>query len=175
MWHQLTLKVHEMVKRSELQQGNVLIDMYEKFISDFEHRINQLSLVEICLVIVRQYADATLALAFLDKLREKVKSEPEPRILCSTAMAMINLEQQKDLAACKRAVEQLDTEVSTELEGVTSVHARYYELASNYYKAIGDHSNYYKSALRYLGCIDSQQLPRIKQQTIHQRPRKTTC
>lgn len=29
--------------------------MYEKFITDFEHRINPLSLVEICLIVVHQY------------------------------------------------------------------------------------------------------------------------
>jgi hypothetical protein len=29
--------------------------MYEKFITDFEHRINPLSLVEICLIMVHQY------------------------------------------------------------------------------------------------------------------------
>ena len=29
--------------------------MYDKFLTDFEHRINPLSLVEICLFVVRQY------------------------------------------------------------------------------------------------------------------------
>ena len=67
--------------------------MYEKFISDFEHRINALSLVEICLPIVRQYQDPALAVNFLEKLKEKVKHEIQPSILCSTAIGAIYLEQ----------------------------------------------------------------------------------
>ncbi len=66
--------------------------MYEKFITDFEHRINALSLVEICLPIVRQYQDFNLAIKFLEKLAEKVKNEQQPRILCNTAIGAIYLE-----------------------------------------------------------------------------------
>lgn len=67
--------------------------MYDKFISDFEHRINQLSLVEICLPIVRQYKDPESAVKFLEKLKEKVKNESEPVILCNTMIGAIYLEQ----------------------------------------------------------------------------------
>ena len=67
--------------------------MYEKFIIDFEHRINPLSLVEICLPIVRQYQDFKLAVAFLEQLATKVKHEQEPKILVNTAIGAIYLEQ----------------------------------------------------------------------------------
>ena len=94
--------------------------MYEKFISDFEHRINPLSLVEICLPIVRQFPglylknflffyltrlnlinlDGTSAINFLNKLKEKVKHELEAQILISTAIGAIYLEA-KDLDQAK--------------------------------------------------------------------------
>lgn len=51
-----------------------------------------------------------------------------------------------------------------ELEGVTSVHSRFYELTSDYYKLQGDHANYYREALRFLACIDVSQLPAERQQ-----------
>lgn len=89
--------------------------MYEKFITDFEHRINALSLVEICLPIVRQFQgrflieytykivweekrliilflDGPAAINFLTKLKEKVKHEPEAQILINTAIGAIHLE-----------------------------------------------------------------------------------
>ena len=74
--------------------------MYEKFINEFEHRINQLSLIEICLPIVRQYQDYNLAIKFLEKLVEKVKHERQPKILCKTAIGAIYLEQ-KNFEATK--------------------------------------------------------------------------
>ena len=46
-----------------------------------------------------------------------------------------------------------------EIDGVTTVHARFYELSSNYYRTIGNHCEYYKNALRYLGCIKVENIP----------------
>lgn len=45
------------------------------------------------------------------------------------------------------------------LPGVTSVHGRFYDLSSKYYRIIGNHASYYKDALRYLGCVDIKDLP----------------
>lgn len=45
------------------------------------------------------------------------------------------------------------------LPGVTSVHGRFYDLSSKYYRIIGNHALYYKDALRYLGCVDAKDLP----------------
>lgn len=44
------------------------------------------------------------------------------------------------------------------LPGVTSVHGRFYDLSSKYYRIIGNHASYYKDALRYLGCVDVKDL-----------------
>lgn len=38
---------------------------------------------------------------------------------------------------------------------ITTLHARFYQLASDYYQKIGDHAEYYRNALRYLGCSSS--------------------
>jgi 26S proteasome regulatory subunit N9 len=54
-------------------------------------------------------------------------------------------------------VEELESELST-VDGVTSVHTRFYEFTSAYYRATGNHGEYYKNALRYLGCLDSSRL-----------------
>ncbi len=157
LWHQLTLKCLEVVQKPELKQGNLLIEMYEKFITDFEHRINPLSLVELCLPIVRQYQEPALAIKFLEKLKEKVKHEQEPSILCNTAIGAIYLEQ-KNFEATKKCVEETEADL-TQIDGVTTVHARFYELSSSYFRTIGNHCEYYKNALRYLGCIKFESLP----------------
>jgi len=157
LWHQLTLKCLEVVQKPELKQGNLLLEFYEKFISDFEHRINPLSLVEICLPVVRQIQDSQQAVKFLEKLKEKVKHEQEPSILCNTAIGAIYLEQ-KNFELTKKCVEETEVELN-EIDGVTPVHARFYELSSNYYRTIGNHCEYYKNALRYLGCIKFDTLP----------------
>lgn len=58
----------------------------------------------------------------------------------------------------KKIIEEVE-EMLNNLPGVTSVHGRFYDLSSRYYRIIGNHASYYKDALRYLGCVDVKDLP----------------
>ncbi|XP_074655076.1 26S proteasome non-ATPase regulatory subunit 13-like [Tubulanus polymorphus] len=151
LWHQLTLRLVEVVKNNEFA-GDGLVSMYDNFLADFDHRINPLSLVEIALFIARQIPDPTATIEFLEKIRDKVKTNEEASILCQTSIANVHL-QQKDLEKTKVLVESVGKLVEG-LDGVTPVHGRYYELSSNYHKLMGDHAAYYRDALRYLGCTE---------------------
>lgn len=47
LWHQLTLKLETFVRTPELQKGEQLIDIYNKFISTFETKY-----VGVCFVVL---------------------------------------------------------------------------------------------------------------------------
>uniref|UniRef100_A0A8C4MDZ3 26S proteasome non-ATPase regulatory subunit 13 n=1 Tax=Equus asinus TaxID=9793 RepID=A0A8C4MDZ3_EQUAS len=81
LWHQLTLQVLDFVQDPCFAQGDGLIKLYENFISEFEHRVNPLSLVEIILHVVRQMTDPNVALTFLEKTREKETIEDVEEML----------------------------------------------------------------------------------------------
>ncbi|NXS30281.1 PSD13 ATPase, partial [Pomatostomus ruficeps] len=157
LWHQLTLQVLDFVQDPCFAQGDGLIKLYENFISEFEHRVNPLSLVEIILHVVRQMTDPSVALTFLEKTREKVKSSDEAVILCKTAIGALKLNI-GDLQVTKETIEEVEEMLNT-LPGVTSVHSRFYDLSSKYYQTVGNHAAYYKDALRFLGCIEVKDLP----------------
>uniref|UniRef100_A0A3B4YM86 Proteasome 26S subunit, non-ATPase 13 n=1 Tax=Seriola lalandi dorsalis TaxID=1841481 RepID=A0A3B4YM86_SERLL len=137
-----------------------LEDLYNK--SDFEHRINPLSLVEIILYVARQISEPKDAITFLEKTKEKVKSSEEAVILCKTTIGSLKLEI-SDHPATKKLIEEVE-EMLNNLPGVTSVHGRFYDLSSKYYRIIGNHASYYKDALRYLGCVDIKDLPETEKQ-----------
>ncbi|XP_053490808.1 26S proteasome non-ATPase regulatory subunit 13-like isoform X1 [Ictalurus furcatus] len=162
LWHQLTLKLTEFVKDPYFKTGDTLIQLYENFLSDFEHRINPLSLMEIILDVIRQITDPNDAITFLEKTKEKVKSSDEAVILCKTAIGCLKLEI-NDLATTKKLIEEVE-EMLNNLPGVTSVHGRFYDLSSKYYRFVGNHALYYKDALRYLGCIDIKDLSETEKQ-----------
>nr|KAG5706884.1 hypothetical protein BaRGS_021390 [Batillaria attramentaria] len=58
----------------------------------------------------------------------------------------------KDFENVKPVIEESQA-ILDAVDGVTSVHSRFYELTSNYHKLLGNHAEYYKEALRFLGCV----------------------
>lgn len=149
LWHELTLRVTSFVHRDELQQGDQLIRFYENFLSDFEHRINQLALVEIIIPIARTYKQVDQAIQFIQQIREKVKTNSLAVLLCDITIGKAYLVTKK-LSEAKTIIEDLAPKFD-ELDHLTTVHSRFYDLASNYYRVMGNHSEYYQNALKYLG------------------------
>ena len=43
--------------------------------------------------------------------------------------------------------------------GVTPVHGPYFQLSSDYHQLIGNHADYYRNALRFLGCTNLEEEP----------------
>ncbi|XP_052708231.1 26S proteasome non-ATPase regulatory subunit 13-like [Crassostrea angulata] len=161
LWHQLTLKLLKFVKTPTFSKGDGLVKMYENFIADFEHRINPLALAEIMVYIVKQMTDIDTAVSFIEKMKEKVKVSDEAKALCLTTLGTIRL-RNRDFPATKTVVEECSGLLNN-LDGVTTVHGRFYELSSNYHKLMGNHALYYQEALRFLGCTNMNDMPASEQ------------
>ncbi|KAI7687057.1 26S proteasome non-ATPase regulatory subunit 13 [Sarcoptes scabiei] len=148
LWHQLTIKLLEFIHK---EQPKNLLEVYENFISDFETRMKCLSLVEIVAFVVKEIPNFEEKLTFIDKI--KVKYDVLAVILCEILSGQIKLEV-NDFKETKEIIDSIDQKIDADM-GVTTVHARFYQLASDYYQKIGDHAEYYRNALRYLGCCST--------------------
>ncbi|KOB52209.1 26S proteasome subunit rpn9, partial [Operophtera brumata] len=93
--------------------------------------INPLTLVEIVSIIITQFEDKKEAIAFLEKIETKLN----------------------DLDSTEKIITELEGSLE-DADGVTPVHARFYKLASEYYRVRGPMSRYYRCALRYVGMSD---------------------
>lgn len=69
--------------------------------------MNPFSLVEIILHAVRQMTDPNVAVSFLEKTCEKVKSSDEAGILCKTAIRALKLNI-RDLQVTKKTTEHVE-------------------------------------------------------------------
>lgn len=162
LWHELTEELLKFIKNEHFKTNGGLIELYEQFLSDFEHRINPLSLVELILVIAEELTDHEKALELFKKTEEKTKGNKEGKVLIMTAMGLLQLKQ-NNLEEVKKLIKEAETLLNT-LDGVTTVHGRFYDLSSNYCKVIGSYNEYYRDALRFLGCMDISQLPEAELQ-----------
>ncbi|XP_046979336.1 26S proteasome non-ATPase regulatory subunit 13 [Schistocerca americana] len=162
LWHQITLLLESFVTHDSLQKKDSLIQLYNNFIQVFENKINPLSLVEIVAHVVVQFEDKREAISFLEKIEAKVKSNNEAVALCKVLAGQILLDKLNDQDGTKKLIDEIEKMLDEE-DGITTVHGRFYLLASQLYRLQGKHADYYRTALRYLGCIELSKLSREQQ------------
>ncbi|RDD41166.1 26S proteasome non-ATPase regulatory subunit 13 [Trichoplax sp. H2] len=148
LWHQLTLELNSFMNSSYFNSGDELLEIYQQFISDIELRLGVFD------TSVRRGPRKAINKRPLHKrIRTfQVNKDVESIVLCKTAIGRIYLAR-NDLNSVKRAVDET-APLLDEMQGITSVHAQYYDLCSKCCKMQGDFSGYFADALRFLGCID---------------------
>ena len=110
-------------------------------------RINPLSLVEILAHVIIQIQDKQEAITFLEKTEPKVKSNNEAVALCKVLEGQILLDKLNDQEKTKKIIDEVETMLDN-ADGITTVHGRFYLLASRLYRLQGKHAEYYRTALR---------------------------
>ncbi|PAV15754.1 proteasome 26S subunit [Pyrrhoderma noxium] len=153
LWHQLTQKLFEFF-RHELSKP-YRVDVFSRFVRDFEERLNPLKLVEMGVFVSKEIDNPATHLAFLTSLLSRIDIEksPEAHILLLSSLAHAKL-LYGDLEGTRSDIDNA-WKVLDDLDGVDpSVNAGYYSVAADYYKAKADFGQYYKNSLLYLACID---------------------
>ncbi|KAL5478831.1 RPN9 [Sanghuangporus weigelae] len=153
LWHQLTLKLFEFF-RHELSRP-YRVDVFEKFVRDFEERLNQLRLVEMGVIVSKEIDNPVTVLSFLTALLSRINTEesPEAHVLLLSSLAHAKL-LYGDLDGTRTDMDSA-WKILDDLDGVDpAVNAAYYSVAADYYKAKADYGPYYKNSLLYLACID---------------------
>ncbi|TDG47541.1 hypothetical protein AWZ03_005980 [Drosophila navojoa] len=151
LWNELTIKLVTFVRHESLQDESALLQLYQNFISTFETKINPYGLIQILEVVVDNINDKKEAIQFLEKMKDKVKICDEAVWYLQVMQGNLYLSNLNDLNATKKIIEEL-RDVLEEAGNVTPVHGKYYMLASQYYRRVGKHSEYYRCGLQFLGC-----------------------
>jgi len=153
LWHQLTDALVQFF--SHPGSAPQRLPFYKVFILKFADKINQLKLVELGLKAATQCKDDRERLSFLQSVAKKVDNEnsQDALVYATAAVSRVKLSlgdfdgARKDLDEAERI---LDTFDSVE----TIVHAAFYDANASYYQRKMDFSNYYRTALLYLACVD---------------------
>lgn len=137
-----------------LQAGDVLIQLYNNFITDFETKINLLKLAHFAVIVSRQYSETEAAISYLESVIEKLRATREMRIeepilYVKMQIASFNLEKgnQKE---CKKLLDDGKTMLDSMTDVDPSVHASFYWISSQYHKSRQEFAEFYKNALLYL-------------------------
>lgn len=119
--------------------------------------------MEILAIVVQQFVDKREAVKFLEAAESKVVKNNEATALCKVLQGQILLDNLNDQVDTKKIIDSVEMMLDN-ADGVTSVHGRFYLLASRLYRLQGKHAEYYRTALRYLGCIELGTLSKQEQE-----------
>ncbi|KAF8200203.1 hypothetical protein BJ912DRAFT_898190 [Pholiota molesta] len=153
LWHQLTQKLFQFFDHPAAAPYRV--DVFERFVRDFESKLNQLRLAELGVKVAKDIDNPQVHLNFLKSLLSRIDTEaaPEAHVLLLASIAHAEL-LYGDLEGTKSDMDAAWKILDT-LENVeTTVNAAYYSVAADYYKAKAEYAPYYRNSLLYLACVD---------------------
>jgi len=153
LWHNVTLKLIEIVELPDLKGNPVLIALYTNFIKTFESKLNQLTLAKILVVISRSFTVDAEAIEFLEAAAARPAAKDgsvEPYLLLQSVIAQLKLKNRDNLDECKKLLET----VQERLEGIagadSAVYSNLYRAQAEYNKLRDRSTDYYRYALLYL-------------------------
>jgi len=151
LWHQLTVKVEQLVKNRYFDNNNELVQLYNGFIKDFEKKMNQLTLSKILLSISRQIREPNENIAFLQKALEKISpaNEKEAYSLMLTQIAAQKLNSNQ-LDESKTDLDKVGTILDSMTGADNQVYSNYYKMLALYYKGKVSSTEFYRNSLMYL-------------------------
>ncbi|RXW22104.1 hypothetical protein EST38_g3730 [Candolleomyces aberdarensis] len=155
LWHQLTKKLFQFFDQPSARPYRV--DVFERFVRDFESKINQLRLVEMGVKVSKDIDNPQTHLSFLTSLLSRIDTESakEAHVLLLASIAHAKLVY-GDLEGTKTDMDSA-WKILDPLDGVEgSVNAAYYGVAADYYKAKAEYAPYYRHSLLYLACVDPE-------------------
>jgi len=178
LWHQLADSLLDLFTTPGASRGDNFIQLYERFLSTFETRINQLKLVLLLKYIANQYivsspfvvAEVDQAITFLEGFLDKKKRLGDEafsvllsqiaELILKRAAARSDLDaRNKDLDAAKATLES-SLQTADGLAGADAlVYSAYYRAAAQYHKIRGPASAFYSNALQYLAYTPVESVP----------------
>ncbi|KAI0321151.1 hypothetical protein OF83DRAFT_1100886 [Amylostereum chailletii] len=153
LWHQLTVKLAEFFDHPIARPFRV--EVYSRFVRDFEERLNPLRIVEMGVKVSHDIENPALHVEFLTELLSRIDKEksPDAHVLLLSTLAHSKLAF-GDVDGCKGDIDAA-WKILDDLSGVeNSVNATYYRVAADFYKAKAEYAPYYRNSLLYLACID---------------------
>jgi len=166
-WYQLSELIGQLIKDPVFIQMVDLMELYEDFIKETEHRFNPLHLARIVISIAKWIflKDKDGAIEFLKKFEKTLAKDDLSLALLKTGQVELILANVDNNGKCID-VSQVKTLLNETREAIdkfgylTPVHPRYYKMTSRYMDYTCDFASYYHETLKYLSCEEAELLPK---------------
>ncbi|XP_055333140.1 26S proteasome non-ATPase regulatory subunit 13-like isoform X2 [Paramacrobiotus metropolitanus] len=159
LWYQVSVKLGEVLRSSDfIQSAGGYGELYRRFVQDLESRIGAYKLAETATFLSPRIFPDNLdeQIAFLEGTRKKLKNDVAADCIVLTAIGTATLKK-GNVAAVKTLLEETEKKLRG-IDNVSLAHPQFYELSSEFYRLHGTYAEYFREALKYLGCVDLEKL-----------------
>lgn len=163
LWHQLTVKLDDVMSLSIMQSDGFLIPLYRNFIATVSQRLNQLSVAKLAVKVSQEFEAPEEAISFLQEVHNSVESSKlhkreteQPLLFLETHVLQnkITLE----LSEVKAQIDQQRETLDAIHHADPTISAAVHYTASMLHKAQQDYAKFYKATLLYLAFVSSDSL-----------------
>lgn len=165
LWHQLTLKIEACFSSAAFNRGDLPVQLFNSFISDFAHKINLLKLAHFAVHAAKYVGSPAQSIELLNGVIARLGDlkgvkVAEPVLFLRMHVAQYKLETDA-VADAKTMVEEGREKLETLSDVDPSVSAAVHYVASLYFKGVGNFAEFYRSTLMYLSFVSSDSLPEV--------------
>mmetsp|Transcript_4963 Transcript_4963/g.9907 ORF Transcript_4963/g.9907 Transcript_4963/m.9907 type:complete len:386 (-) Transcript_4963:94-1251(-) len=172
LWHQLTVKLMDFTSDTgNMRDSNLsFVNLFSKFISTFESKLNQLSLAKIASNVADSYGEDDLQSrqSLIEGLLEKrARLGEQASLFLDMSLCQTLIVRSLDLPLVKKTLLTSSTILSN-ISGTSdpSCHSSYYKTATMYYKMVGPPEEYYRNALMYISYTDTAEMKEEERQNL---------
>ncbi|ODQ81231.1 hypothetical protein BABINDRAFT_160612 [Babjeviella inositovora NRRL Y-12698] len=164
LWHQLSNTLAELY--ADPKSRGIRLRVYNRFVSNFAAKINQLQLVRFLLASLDECNGLEEALEYLTTLKKNIaKEEQQALLFVDIQIARFQLK-----AGQTDSAKEILKTVGDDIDRLDSldnrINAAYYHTSAEVHKLSADHTAFYRTSLLYLACIDATELSSAEKQTI---------
>lgn len=153
LYHQLSIKIKAYVKDPNVQKNVNLLNVYKKFVQPIEDKFNPFDLVEIVSYAIPYFIEPMETITFLESFESKVKNHLAALIFVKVLKGEVFLDEMNNQKDCLVVITEVNKLMSNMIE-LSPVHSKFYFLASNLYRAQGNHREYYTHFFKYMSSTD---------------------
>ena len=162
LWHQLSAALFEFLSLRENCRASSFYDLYTQFISNFETRLNQVTLAQVGCFVASTLVDPKSAIAFLESIladKNRTRLGEEASMVLDMEILVMKV-QTGELADAKVLLEEGKDKLAQKLSGAESVvFSKFYKAETEYRKAVGPPQEFYRAGLMFLVYTPCDKLP----------------
>ena len=154
LWHQLSLELESFLINPSNNKGTNIIDLYQKFISTIQTKLNQVKFAKLCSLVAKTLSGNEENINFFQQILEKSRSQlGDAAALCldiETVLVMLKMGSEEKIKEAKKVLEDAKEVLPTINSTESIVFSKYYQAIAEYRKIIGPPQEFYTAALMFL-------------------------